>query len=143
MPFIKVYIHFVWTTKCRQPMLQNPSHRVIMHQHIRENALKKDIFIDHLAVQEEHCHCLVSLGKEQTMSKVMQLIKGESSFWFNQQKFMRLKLDWQDEYFANSVSESVLPRVRAYIRNQDSHHKKRNFEEEYKQLLEHFEKING
>jgi putative transposase len=49
-------------------------------QHIRENAKKKDLFIDFVNGHAEHCHCLVSLGVDQTISKVMQLIKGESAF---------------------------------------------------------------
>ena len=83
MPFIKVYIHFVWSTKNRVPYLKTIDLRKAMWKHIKENAAKKDIFIDYVNGYNDHCHCLVSLGTEQTISKVMQLIKGESAFWFN------------------------------------------------------------
>jgi REP element-mobilizing transposase RayT len=62
----------------------------------------------------------------------MQLIKGESSFWINQQGLTKEKFQWQTEYFAVSVSESILEKVRNYIRNQESHHSKKSFQEEYK-----------
>ena len=135
MPYIKVYIHFVWTTKNHKPILVDKNIRAELYSHIMENAKKKEIFIDKLAIQKEHCHCLISLGKDQTLSNLMFLIKGESSFWLNQQKVLNQKFKWQKEYFAVSVSESVLPRVRNYIINQDEHHRKKSFSEEYEEFI--------
>ena len=112
MPFVKVYIHFVWSTKEREPFLDSPELRKKVWQHIRENAKLKEIFIDMINGYQEHCHCLISLGPEQTMSKVMQLIKGESSFWINKHNLCKQKFEWQDQYYAASVSESVVNRVR-------------------------------
>ncbi len=116
MPFVSVYVHFVWSTKNRVPYLKDITIREAMWQHIRDNAKLKGIFIDFVNGHLEHCHCLVSLGTEQTISKVMQLVKGESANWFNKQHFIPGKLEWQDEYFAVSVSESVLNKVRDYIK---------------------------
>ena len=127
MPFVSVYIHFVWSTKNRGPYLETKEIRDAMWQHIRDNGKAKGIFIDFVNGHQEHCHCLVSLGAEQTISKVMQLIKGESAFWFNKQNFIKDKLEWQDEYFAVSVSQSALNTVRNYIKNQEEHHKKKHF----------------
>jgi REP element-mobilizing transposase RayT len=137
MPFTTVYIHFVWSTKDRQPFLDSPELRRKVWDHIKENAKQKGIFIDTINGYEEHCHCLVSLGIEQTMSKIMQLIKGESSFWINKNHLCKRKFEWQDEYFASSVSQSMLGRVRNYIRNQEEHHKKEEFKQEYQQLEIH------
>jgi len=117
MPFIKVYIHFVWSTKNREPLLSSKELRQKVWQHIRENAKGKGIFIDFINGYSDHCHCLISLGVDQTIQKVMQLIKGESSFWINKQNLISNKFEWQDEYFAVSVSESVVNRVRNYIKN--------------------------
>ena len=136
MPFIKVYIHFVWCTKNRVPSLATPEIRQMMWNHIRENAKEKGIHIDFINGYSEHCHCLISLGVDQTIQKVMQLIKGESSFWMNKQKLILDKFEWQDEYLAISVSESNLVIVREYIKNQERHHQKRSFEEEYKDFVE-------
>jgi putative transposase len=135
MPFIKVYIHFVWSTKNRMPFLATPEIRQLMWNHIRENAKEKEIHIDFVNGYSDHCHCLVSLGVDQTIQKVMQLIKGESSFWMNNQKLILDKFEWQDEYFAVSVSESILERVRNYIKNQEQHHSKQTFEEEYNEFM--------
>ncbi|MFY0481337.1 IS200/IS605 family transposase [Flavobacterium sp. PLA-1-15] len=138
MPFIKVYIHFVWSTKNRIPFLETPEIRKEMWKHIKENGEKKGIFIDFVNGYNDHCHCLVSLGNEQTISKVVQLIKGESAFWFNNQKLILDKFEWQNEYFAVSVSESVIEKVRNYIKNQELHHKTKSFQDEYQELIDKF-----
>lgn len=65
----------------------------------------------------------------------MQLIKGESSFWINRQGLCKEKFEWQDEYFAVSVSQSMLNRVRNYIKNQEEHHKHKTFKEEYQEFM--------
>ena len=145
MPFIKVYIHFVWSTKNRVPYLDSKELRLKVWTHMHDNAKKKGIFIDFVNGYSDHCHCLVSLGPNETMSKVMQLIKGESSFWINKHNLCKQKFEWQEEYFAVSVSESVVDRVRVYIKNQEAHHRKKTFQEEYDQLIEKygFQKFNG
>lgn len=134
MPFVKVWIHFVWSTKNREPLLSDDVRQRIF-QHIRENASEKGIFLDFINGYVDHVHCLVSLGTDQTIEKVMQLIKGESSFWVNKNKLCPSKFQWQDEYFAVSVSETVLEQVRSYIARQEEHHRRRTFQEEFDEFL--------
>lgn len=135
MPFVKVYIHFVWSTKNRMPFLATREMRQKVWNHIRENARKKGIFIDFVNGYKDHCHCLVSLGFDQTIQKVAQIIKGESSFWINKEKICDEKFGWQEEYFAVSVSESMIDRVRNYIKNHEEHHRKKTFQNEYDEFI--------
>lgn len=135
MPFVKIYIHCVWSTKNRKPFLATKELRLQVWNHIRENAKEKGIFIDFINGYSDHCHCLISLGTDQTIQKIMQLIKGESSFWINKQSLTIEKFEWQDEYFAVSVSESILDKVRNYIKNQEEHHHKKSFQEEYDEFI--------
>lgn len=130
MPYISVYVHFVWSTKLGYPYLDTPELRQKVWQHIYANAQDKGIFVDFINGYFNHCHCLVSLSADMTISKTMQLIKGESSFWINKNKLCSMKFGWQDEYYAVSVSESSVDRVRNYIKNQEEHHKRKTFEEE-------------
>jgi putative transposase len=109
-----------------------------MWNHIRENAKSKGIFIDFISGYSDHCHCLVSLGMDQTIQKTMQLIKGESSFWFNNQKLIPEKFQWQEEYFAVSVSESMIDIVRNYIKKQEDHHGKKTYQDEYDEFFEKY-----
>jgi putative transposase len=138
MPFIKVYIHFVWSTKNRVPYLDTLELRQEVWRHIKDNSLKKGIYVDFVNGYSDHCHCLVSLGADQSIQKVMQLIKGESSYWINQQKLTLDKFEWQDEYFAVSVSESMIDTVRNYIKNQESHHGKKTFQDEYDEFIDKY-----
>ena len=134
MPWIKVWLHFVWATKDRLPYLQDGV-RTRVFEHIRENARKKNIYIDFLNGYVDHVHCLISLGFDQTLEGLMQLIKGESSFWINKNKLTNMKFGWQDEYFVASVSESNLTSVRRYIARQEIHHSKVTFEAEFNYML--------
>lgn len=135
MPFVKVYIHLVWSTKNRIPFLKTQELRNEVWQHIKLNAVEKGIFIDTVNGYTDHCHCLISLGIEQNISKVIQLIKGESSHWINKQNLCETKFEWQDEYFAVSVSESIVQQVRAYINKQEEHHQLKTFQQEYEEFI--------
>ncbi|PXY00864.1 IS200/IS605 family transposase [Marinifilum breve] len=138
MPHIKVYIHFVWSTKCREPFLDTPELRNKMWNHIKKNAKEKGIHVDFINGYKDHCHCLVSLGSNQTLSKIMGLIKGESSHWINECVFQKPLFQWQEEYYAVSVSQSMLNKVREYIKNQETHHSHKSFDEEENELIEKY-----
>ena len=138
MPFIRVRIHYVWSTKHRSPILRD-EFRNGLFGHIRKNAKTKDIYLDRVNGYHDHVHCLISLGSNQTIEKLAQLIKGEASYWFNNKSGFRAdRLEWQDEYFAVSVSECMLNTVRAYIDNQVEHHQKKTFEEEYEEFMKEY-----
>jgi putative transposase len=134
MPFVKIYIHCVWSTKYRYPHLNTKELRLKVWKHIKENAEKKGIHLDQVNGYEEHCHCLISLRSNQNVEKVMQLLKGESSFWINKNGLKNEKFEWQDEYYAVSVSESVIEKVRNYIKRQEEHHRKKSYSQECEEL---------
>jgi putative transposase len=135
MGYISVYIHFVWSTKNREPLLTKEI-RQIVFSHILENARDKGIFIDFIGGYSDHVHCLISMGNDQSISKIIQLIKGESSFWINKNKLTKYKFEWQDDYYDVSVNLQGLDRVRNYIKNQDKHHQHISFQEEYEKFKE-------
>ena len=134
MGYVKIWVHLVWTTKNREALLTKEIRQAIFN-HIKENAENKGIYIDFINVHLEHVHCLVSLGSGQNIDKLLMLLKGESSFWINKNKIFKTKFEWQDEYFAVSVSESSVNRVRDYIKNQENHHKKKSFNDEYQEFI--------
>ena len=142
MPWVKVWIHFVWSTKNREPFL-NDEIRQRVFQHIRENAKEKDIHLDFINGYVDHVHCLISLGTDQTLEKIMQLIKGESSFWINKHNLCQTKFSWQEEYFAVGVCESTLENARKYIATQEKHHRTKSFDDEFEEFLKRagFEKF--
>ena len=138
MSWVRIWIHLVFCTKNRTPFLHTNEIRQTMFQHIKTNAQTKNIWLDCINGYSEHAHCLISLRKEQNISKVAQLIKGESSFWINQSGLLKHKFTWQDDYWAVSVSESHLEAVRRYIHSQEEHHSKVSFKEEIDEFMEKY-----
>jgi putative transposase len=130
MQYLNIWIHFVWATKNRAPLLTNAIRQSVF-KHIKDNGSLKNIHIDFINGYVEHVHCLVSLNQKQTIADVAQLMKGESSYWINKYKLTAEKFEWQDEYFAVSVSEKDVNKVREYIKNQEEHHSKTTFSQEY------------
>jgi len=126
------------------PLLETKEIRDKVWFHVKENAKKKGVFIDFVNGHSQHCHCLVSLGIDQNISKIMQLIKGESSFWINKAGITKDKFEWQDEYYGVSVSESMIEKVRNYIKNQEIHHRSKSYEDEIDELISKhgFQKYN-
>lgn len=74
---------------------------------------------------------MIYLKEEQSASKVAFNLKCESSHWINTNKLTGAKFEWQNEFIVLSVSESLLPKVREYVRNQEEQHSKKSFKEEY------------
>ena len=138
MSWVKVYIHMVFSTKNRTPYLSSPELRQKVFRHIKDNAAEKNIWIDCVNGFDNHVHCLISLGKDQTISNVAQMIKGESSFWINKNQLTTEKFAWQNEYWAVGVSESHIENVRKYIYNQEEHHRKKSFTEEVNDFMEKY-----
>ena len=109
--------------------------RATVFDHIHQNGKKKGIHMDRVNGYVDHVHALFALGNNQTLAKVIQLMKGESSFWINQHHLSSPQFEWQDEYYGVSVSESNLDSLRRYIDNQEEHHRNKTFREEYEELM--------
>ena len=139
MPYLKVYIHFVWSTKKRIPYLATPSIRKKVWWHILKNAASQGIFIDFINGYSDHCHCLISLDSTKSIADCIKYIKGESSRWINDTDLLK-KTDyshfaWQEEYYGISISPNEIDNVREYIKNQENHHKICSFNEEYNDFM--------
>lgn len=129
LPYIKIWIHTVWATKSRKRLITKEQKPKLL-DHIKENAKEKKIYIKEINCEAEHVHALISLSSEQSIGKVLQLLKGEASHWINENKLTKIKFGWQDEYFAVSVSESQIEKVVRYIGTQAEHHRKKSYAEE-------------
>ena len=86
----------------------------------------------------DHVHVLFGLRPTQSLSDLIQQVKQDSSAWINRKGFLSDKFSWQAGYGAFSYSKSQLPGVIRYIKNQEEHHRKITFTEEYVELLENF-----
>ena len=138
MSNVKIWIHLIFSTKHRQPFLSK-NIRYEIFKHITENCKLKGISLRAINGYADHVHCLISLGKDQNIADVTQLIKGESSFWINKNKMVGGKFKWQNDYFAISIGEKDVPRVMNYIQNQEEHHSKKTYGEEVAEFLEKYD----
>jgi REP element-mobilizing transposase RayT len=87
---------------------------------------------------EDHVHLLVSLGREVAVSTLVRDLKANSSSWLKNEFPHLAMFAWQNGYGAFSVGRSGLDRVAAYIRNQEEHHRKLTFQEEFVEFLERY-----
>lgn len=87
----------------------------------------------------DHIHILIGMRPDQSVSSLIQNVKTESSKWINARGLCKTRFNWQEGYGAFSYSKSQVPQVIAYIQNQESHHRKEPFLDEYKRLLDEFD----
>jgi putative transposase len=86
----------------------------------------------------DHLHLFVGLNPNQSISDLIRIVKSDSSEWINRGKLTRNKFQWQQGYGAFSHSRSQVDKVVNYIANQQEHHKKKTFLDEYQQILKDF-----
>ena len=119
--YIALYVHLIWTTKHREPLLYRGV-RYELFDYIRLEAIKNDIDIKIINGVDDHVHCLVALKTTQTIANIVKIIKGASSRWLNETGRIEGLFVWQDGYGAISVSPQFVPRVTQYIFKQEEHH---------------------
>ena len=132
--YINILVHAVFTTKNREPWLPS-SLRERLYPYIcgiaRENSLK----VLCIGGTDNHVHILLSLNSTTSIAKAIQLIKGGSSKWIHE-TFPEQKLfSWQEGYGAFSIGISNVDETRQYIENQEKHHSKESFCDEYLKFL--------
>ena len=88
---------------------------------------------------DDHAHCFFGLKPSIDVSKVMQLAKAKSSKWINESGILQCRFEWQDGFGAFSYSHSQIEAVFHYIKNQESHHSKQTFIDEYIEMLQKYE----
>ena len=134
----RVWIHLMWSTKYRQPFLRNHV-RYKVFDHIRHYAEEAGITLDRINGHMDHVHCLIALQPEQAVARVVRLLKEESAFWINKEKLMPYRFEWEDDYMAASISQADVPTLRGYIKQQEKHHYKLTFEDEFKSFVKEHE----
>ena len=138
MAQVRIWVHAVWGTKRREPIMQNKNKRIDLFKHIKAYAKEKKIYLDFINGEADHVHCLISLACDQTIAQVMKLLKGESSHFASEAKMFEIEFDWADDYYVVSVSQSHVETVRSYIKNQEEHHRNKTFEEECQEFMEKY-----
>ncbi len=135
--YSQVHLQFVFAAKYRAALIaaqwQHDLYKYITG--IVQNNNHKMLAINGMP---DHIHLLVGMRPTQSMADLMQDIKGSSSKWINDNKLSESKFEWQEGYGVFSYSASHIPAVIAYIQNQQEHHKKKTFTQEYVVFLKKF-----
>jgi len=136
--FSQIYIQYVFAVNGRQNLLQKPWRDEVFKyiSGIVKGKNQKPIIVNGLA---NHVHVFVGLKPSMAISDLIRDIKNNSTNFINEQKFLRNKFSWQEGFGAFSYSHSQIDDVYQYILNQENHHKKRTFREEYLEFLKKFE----
>lgn len=136
--FTQIYIQLIFSPLYREALL---------HPHIRPEVFSymsgiitnlghKSIIVNGMA---DHVHLFIGLNPKLSISETVKEIKRASSLFINQQKFFPGKFQWQSGYGGFSYSQSQIERVYQYILNQQKHHKKKSFKEEYMGFLKKYD----
>jgi putative transposase len=136
--YTQIHLHFVFAVKYREGIIQS-SWKDELYKYVTgivQNNKHKMICINGMP---DHIHILIGMEPIQSISDLLKDVKGSSSKWINERKFLKGKFEWQEGYGAFSYSKSQVKDVIAYIENQESHHAKKTFREEYLDFLKRFE----
>lgn len=136
--YTQIHLQFVFAVKYRDGLIHS-SFKDELYQYITgiiKNHNHKFLAINGMP---DHVHILVGMRPTQSVSDLMQDIKGSSSKWINEKRFLKVKFEWQEGYGAFSYAKSQVNTVVNYIKNQEQHHAVRSFNQEYLEFLAEFE----
>jgi REP element-mobilizing transposase RayT len=136
--YTQIYLQIVFSVKGRQHLVQK-SWKDELYKYICGIVNGKGQKVYAIGGVSDHIHILISLKANIAVSDLVRDIKANSSKWINEKGFIKSKFQWQEGFGAFSYAQSQLDRVIAYINNQEEHHRKRTFKEEYIEFLQDYQ----
>ena len=136
--YSRILIHLVFAVKYRKAVLDK-SWRQELFQYIIGVIEKRNHKVCAIGGVEDHIHILVSMTSDQSISELVRDVKRSSALWIVEKKFVRTNFAWQKGFGAFSYAKSQLHTVADYVQNQEKHHAKQTFHDEYLRFLELFE----
>ena len=136
--YTQIHLQFVFAVKYRNGLIYE-SFKEELYQYISGIIKANNHKLLAINGMPDHLHIFIGMRPTQSISDLLQDIKGSSSKWINEKKFLKVKFEWQEGYGAFSYSKSHVNNVISYIQNQENHHKKETFREEYLKFLKVFE----
>ncbi len=136
--YTQLHIQFVFAVKFRAALIEK-EWKEILHKYITGIFQANNHKMLQINSMPDHIHIFIGLRPHQSISALIQNVKTESSKWIKSQNLCQSPFAWQEGYGAFSYAKSQVPLVIRYIQNQELHHKKETFLNEYRQLLKAFE----
>lgn len=135
--YTKIYLHIVFSVKGRENLIHK-SWQDELHKYICGIVNSKEQKVYAIGGVADHIHVLISIKPNISVSDLVKNIKSNSARWVNDRNLIPNKFRWQEGFGAFSYAESQLSNVIAYINNQEKHHQKKTFKEEYLEILHKF-----
>ncbi|MGP8215841.1 MAG: IS200/IS605 family transposase [Bacteroidia bacterium] len=135
---VKNYIHIVFSTKNREPLI-HPPYENELHSYLGGICINLECHPIKIDGYTDHVHILCMLSKKIALMKLIEEVKSHSSRWMKSKDELLKKFYWQDGYGIFSVNPSEIDKVVAYIANQHEHHKKITFQDEYRAFLKKYD----
>jgi REP element-mobilizing transposase RayT len=132
---VSLLVHFVWSTAGREPWIA-PEWRARLYGYLGGVLNHKNAKLLCAGGVSDHIHLYASLPSTVSLAEVVGVIKANSSRWIHETIPNKRSFAWQKGYGAFSVSKSAEARLIEYIRNQEAHHRRRSFKDEFLTLLE-------
>ena len=136
--YSQVYIQIVFAVSGRQNLIPK-KHREELHKYITGIVQKRENKMLSVFCMPDHVHLLTGLKPSMSISNLARDIKAGSSNFINENEWIKGKFNWQEGFGAFSYSRSQIDTVIKYILNQEEHHRKKTFREEYLELLKEFD----
>lgn len=136
--YTQIHIHLIFAVKFRKALIHSEL-KERLHQYLTGMIQNNDHKMLQINSMPDHVHMLIGLRPVQSLSSLVQNIKNESSKWINTNQLCDSKFQWQEGFGAFSYSKSQINTVIKYIQNQELHHSKKTFKEEYVTFLDAFE----
>ena len=135
--YTQLFVQIVFAVNGRQNLVQE-QHREELHKYITGIVQKRTHKMLAIFCMPDHLHLLTGLQPSMSVSDLTRDIKAGSSGFINEQRWIRGRFNWQEGFGAFSYSRSQIDTIIKYILNQEEHHRKKKFREEYIELLEEF-----
>ena len=131
----RLWTHLIFSTKDRFPFLKEPELKNAMHRYLASVLRSNDCEALIVGGTSDHMHALFALSRKYSVATIVKEIKRTSSTWAKEVSPLCRQFHWQNGYGAFSVSQSHLDRVYRYIEQQEQHHRRVTFQDEYRTVL--------
>ncbi len=136
--FSQIYLQFVFAVKHRQSLIAK-EHKEELHKYITTLVQNRKAKLLAIHCMPDHLHLFVGFKPALSIADFVKEIKVESNEFINSKSWIKGNFSWQEGYGVFSYSHSHIDAVVKYILNQETHHQKKTFQQEYRQLLQKFE----
>ena len=133
-----LYVHIIFAVKGRESLIPK-QHKEALHQYITRIITHKAQTVIQINSMPDHLHIFVGINPDVAISDLVRDIKASSSKWINEKRWFAGRFEWQTGFGAFSYAHSQLETVVHYIKNQEAHHSRRTFREEYLEFLNRFD----